>query len=94
MVLFEEALRPTFPAIDLAYLPRNVTPGREQTQAARVQKVKDELGSEISSLVTEKNQFDLRLYDMANELLDTRIASTSGFAEKLAAFWQRCQALR
>lgn len=93
-VLFEETLRPFFPEIDLAYLSRNVTPGRARTLAERVPAVLARLGPDLSALVEEKNQFDMRLYEAASDLVQERIGATPGFDQKLKAFRRRCRWLR
>ncbi len=93
MVLFEETLRPFFPNIDLAYVRQNVSRGRKKTVEARVEAVYARLGSEISTLLKKKNQWDQALYEVGQALLLKRIEAVPAFEEKLAAFRKRCQDL-
>lgn len=67
MVLFEQALRPRFPTLDLSYLPQNITP--RQPGPVTIDKraaALDELG-ELAASVLAANQQDAVLLEWAQQ---------------------------
>jgi hypothetical protein len=95
MVVLEEALRPDYPDIDLACVPQNVALGRNRgaTAQALVAATLDELG-ELQKTVIDQNSYDLALYQLAGQRLESRIAALADFEARLADYRQRCQHLR
>ena len=95
MVVIEEALRPYFPAIDLACVPQNVArrrdrqPGTEVAVAAAL----DELG-ELQKTVIDHNSYDLTIYQLASQALDEKIHALDDFEALLSNYRKRCQRLR
>lgn len=89
MVLFEEALGGRFPALDLAYRPQNMT--RSSLSEESLDWL-DDLGALRDELI-DKNSYDLALYQVAQSMLDDRIASMTGYDGKLQAFRARQAAL-
>jgi len=94
MVYFEEALRSTFPQIDLAYVRQNMSAGKASNVAVekKASAVLDELGS-VGPILEGHNQADLLLYVKANEALDKVVGEIEGFETKLKKFRKRCKKL-
>lgn len=91
MVVFEEYLKEVYPNIDLSYIRRNVTDNAHHLSAEeKAQKLLSELGAELAQTVLKNNQYDIQLYNKANELLDEKISNIENFEEKLENFKQRC----
>ena len=96
MVCFEEALRTSFPDIDLSYIPQNVSAATQRTVKCSTElgiRALREMDDELQSSVLRHNGYDLSLYRMADELLDDRIRSIDGFNRKLELFRERCERL-
>jgi hypothetical protein len=94
MVVFEESLRALFPNIDLSYVIQNVS-GKSAASKSSEEKsgdVLNEIGT-ISSLLLDNNRLDMKLYELSNDLLDSRIKLISNFEKKLMAFGLRCAKL-
>ena len=91
MVLFEHALQGLYPDISLAYVKQNVSKGRKGTVEERVQHIYDKLGSEVSTVLRENNEWDRKLYEEADALLSKRIEALPTFDERLKAFRKRCR---
>ncbi|MFK7831539.1 MAG: hypothetical protein AB8B57_17330 [Congregibacter sp.] len=89
MVLFEYALRETFPELDLAYLPQNVS----SSKLRRGEQGWFEKLGESHNAVIDGNAVDLVLYETATRDLDARIAEVADFDTRYADFKARCQAL-
>lgn len=93
MVLFEEHLRPIFPSLNLAYIPQNVMQVAEPLEK-RIQNLKTEIGNETFEMLCKKNEFDLRLYELAKVRFKERLASIPDFHKKLHSFRARCSELK
>ncbi|MEQ9465317.1 MAG: hypothetical protein RJQ10_16770 [Haliea sp.] len=95
MVLLEEKLRSHLPALDLAYIPQNVSgnTAAAMSEGQRVALILEELG-DLGKTVIDNNNYDLALYQAALETLTAATNKLPGFAAKLAVFRERCQALR
>jgi len=94
MIVFEAALRPAFPDIDLAYLRQNVTQAdTDRSIEEKVEATLERLG-DLAGPVLEQNSFDLALYRQANLRLDEALAELPDAGARLDAFRQRCQALK
>lgn len=89
MVLFEQTLKATFPELDLAYLPQNVSASKK---SGKRRQWFEKLGASHSAVI-EGNSLDLTLYELAAQQLDERIAEVQDFSAHLDAFRARCQAL-
>jgi len=91
MVVFEEYLKNIFPSIDLSYIRRNITDTDTQsTVDEKAQKLLSQLDEKLQKEVLQKNEYDLKLYSKANELLDQKIADIDNFEQKLQNFEDRC----
>lgn len=88
MVMFEAALRPVFPAIDLAHVPQNVG-ARGEPKAGTVY---EELGP-LCDEVIDRNSYDLALYSHARETLQRRLSELPDFTDRLARLRERNAAL-
>lgn len=86
MVLFEEKLRPIFPAISFAYKPQNVRQNRSETQEQRLDRLRAEIGEEAFDLFVEHNRLDLKLYEYAQVLCKQRLDKIEYLGQKLIAF--------
>lgn len=93
LVCAEYALDGLFKGISLAYVSQNVTRGRPATIEDRLARGRDELGASRMDELIERNHNDTRLHLLANQLLDTRIASIPDFERRLADFRSRCTRL-
>ncbi|MCK5536708.1 MAG: sulfotransferase family 2 domain-containing protein [Bacteroidales bacterium] len=90
-VVFEEALKATFPSLDLSYIRRNVTDtDMESTVEAKSKKLLETLPKETQTLVIANNNYDMELYEKANILLDQNIAKIANFKVRLNNFKDRC----
>lgn len=90
MVLFEEALRPFYPDIDLTYRPQNVGQHPHVTQSERIEKLRADVGNDIFEMLCGHNAMDMDLYGLARLLFEERVARTPDFEAKLADFRRRC----
>ncbi len=95
MVVIEEALRPYFPAIDLACVPQNVARGKDRSSGIEglVEATLNELG-ELQKTVIELNSNDLALYQQACQALDAKIHAVDDFESLLSNYRKRCHRLR
>ncbi len=91
MVVFEEALRPVFPAIDLAYRIQNTS--ASDAESATPQDVLDSMGNQAGELV-DANAYDTALYQLASLQLTKAIVAIDDFQQKLSDFSNRCNVLR
>lgn len=94
MVLFEEALRPHFPHIDLSFVRKNVTRQRASRLEHRINHVNTELGLEIADTLSINNHWDLRLYREAEKIVQHRMATLPDFDRLLDDFRSRCENLQ
>jgi hypothetical protein len=92
LVLAEEMLRPHFENIDMSYIKQNVTPGRKDDLAGRMEGGKAELGELFDELV-ERNSLDFELHSFANQELDRRLKGIENLEKKLGDFRDRCSRL-
>ena len=90
MVLFEEALRPYFPQVDLSYKRQNVTSDRKKSMEDRVNAIYKELGLELANRLLVENCWDLKLYTEARTILVRRMEKMENFSDKLVEFRARC----
>lgn len=58
-------LQPCFGEMDVRYQPLNVSSGRAETLEARIEDIKEELGSDLYARLLEANGLDLQLYAAA-----------------------------
>ncbi|PID54764.1 MAG: hypothetical protein CR978_02040 [Gammaproteobacteria bacterium] len=95
MVVFESVLKQDFPELDLAYVAQNVTqPTRVAADTDQeVASVLAELG-DLAKTVIDENSYDLALYQLVKARLGSQTAAIADFSDRLAAFNQRCDALR
>lgn len=93
MVLFEEAIRPLFPEIDLAYVAQNTGKRRKKSLEERVQSIKDMLSDETVDEFKLYNEAEFKLYDFATDLLTLRQKAINDFEGKLERFRDRCERL-
>lgn len=92
MVVFEEYLKHYFPNIDLSYTRKNVTDKNiELSCNEKASRLLSGLSEDLQKLVLEKNDYDLKLYEFANQKLNTNIANISDFENKLNDFKKRCK---
>ncbi len=94
MVLYEEAIRPYYPDIDLSYIKDNVTLVGEKGLEQRVNSILQSLTLEIIDVLYASNHWDLMLYLEAKSIITKRMANIPDFTDKLNDFYQRCLALR
>jgi hypothetical protein len=94
MVVLEDNLKECFADIDLAYVAQNVSKSKRgrTTRQDAVANTLEELG-DLQCTVIDKNSFDLALYQLVSERLDSRIRDIARFDEKLEDFQERCQRL-
>ncbi len=91
-VLGEVALRARFAELDLSYVPRNVSAGRPDTLAERMDQLADQIGRALYDDLVERNALDLELLSETERELDRRIAATDDFEALKADFLARCAA--
>ena len=92
MVVLEDALKGSFPQLDLSYVAQNVSKSKSRKDATRdtVAQSLEDLG-DLQRAVIDNNSFDLALYQTVTQRLESRILGVDRFDEKLAEFQQRCQ---
>jgi len=91
MVVLEEQLSPIFGNVDLSFVRANITDkdiGKSIEE--KVEAILDSLPKELAKKAIEKNFYDLKLYKMANDLLDIKISTIADFEERLENFKYRC----
>jgi len=94
MVLFEEALRPYYPNIDLSYIKEKVTREGEKGLEHRINTIFNALPLKAIDMLYINNYWDLKLYLEAKSIITNRIANTPNFTSKLNDFYRRCLALK
>ncbi len=96
VVIFEQHLKQFFPDIDLSYLRQNY----RRRLLSRGNSLQDEVENALQKLgklrmrVLDNNSYDLALYRLANQKLNTAIENTDDFNGLLADFRARCKALK
>ena len=93
MVCAETRLATIWPAIDLSYIPQNVSSGYERSLQQRIDDVKGRMNDDVLALVAEHNRRDMHMYKLANRMLDEMCARIPDFGTRLQAFRDRCAAL-
>jgi hypothetical protein len=93
LVVAEESLKPFFNKIDLSYMKQNVSQDRKGNLNERLAHTKEILGSSLYAELENHNKFDFRLYESANDELNSRIAQIPNFDTKLDNFKERCKKL-
>ncbi len=63
-----------FGRLNMDYVPANQTPGRKETLQERIDDIRDALGPELYRKLLDKNALDMRLYDYAVSLFQSRNA--------------------
>ncbi len=94
MVCAESRLAAIWPAIDLSYVPQNVSRGDDRSLQQRIDDVKARMNDDVLALVAENNRRDMHMYGVANQMLDDSCARITDFDARLQAFRDRCDALR
>lgn len=89
LVLAEETLKPYFSGIDLTGRKLNVSPDRMGSLLEKLESSKKQIGNNLYNKLLEHNEYDLRLYNSANEELDNRISKITKFEKKLKNFCER-----
>jgi hypothetical protein len=90
LALFEEALRPYYPDIDLSYAGHNITLSGEKILEPRVRAILDALGLEALDAMLASNHWDLMLYLETKAIIGKRMQETPDFNSKLNDFYRRC----
>jgi len=93
MILFEYALRPLIPGIDMSYRMQNVGQKAGSTGEDRLALLRKEIGEELFAQLAERNRYDLDLYDYARELFDKRLLQVVDMEADLSEFRARSAAL-
>ena len=94
MVLFEQQLNASFPDIDLAHTPQNVSGNglSKLDHDERVSRLMAQLGK-LQARVLEANSFDLALYEAARHRFSQALESIDDFSDRLQRFKKRCAKL-
>jgi len=92
MILFEHTLGGSYPELDLAAPPQNVSRPVGETLAQRLLSIRSALGSVYDQLLDE-NQHDLQLYDWAQAQFSRRLSQVAGRDSLLAQMQSRKQQL-
>lgn len=105
MVLFEQALGPHFPGLDLACRPQNRSPeGEGAGEGGRLSgEGADELSDELPRVLAEMgnmagpmmaaNALDLAIYDLARVRFEAAISAIDDFDNKLREYRKRCSVI-
>ena len=93
MILLEHHLEKYYPGIDLSYIRRNETFGREVELVQRIEKVFEELGPELTREFREKNHWDMRLYENALAILGERLGALGNVDRLMGDIQSRCRLL-
>ena len=94
MVLFEEALRPHFPGIDLSHVPQNVGQSSSVSGAQRALRLRETIGDTLYARLEEENAPDLQLHAGVVEEFGRRFAALPEASARLAEFRARCERRR
>jgi len=94
MLMLEERLGSVFPALDLSYQKKNVSPEMQNIQADPVSRLLAELDDAVGEKLLEANAFDLALYEQAVEKLDMALGRIVGLETKRKGLLERCRELR
>lgn len=91
LVLCEETLKQYFPGINLADRDLNVSPERIGLLHERLDtnNNKKQIGENLFSKLMNENEYDFKLYKVANDELDKRISEIKNFEELLKNFRKR-----
>ena len=93
LVLGEQTLKLYFKDIDLSYIKQNVSAQRSGTLEERLEDAQSEIGISLMNKLISINEHDLKLYSIANEILDSRLKNVKSLDDKLMEFKSRCQSL-
>jgi len=93
LAVAEQRLRPTFPDLNLATTPQNVTAGRKSSLQDRIEESEKACGEELFADVAARNTLDLELYALATELLRDRIGGLEDGEACLESYRLRCAQL-
>jgi len=90
MVVAEENLKQYFKNLDFSYIKRHVRKEREESISDRLKTATEEIGEKIMQDLIDKNKKDLKIYNISNDVLDSRIQKISNFEDKVDDFKRRC----
>jgi len=90
LVMAEEVLSHYFPNIDLSYVPKKISKERADNLIERLEEGKTLIGNSLMNELNSKNEFDLKLYSLANDELDNRIKKIENFDNKVENLKRRC----
>jgi len=91
LVVAEDFLEKYFNKIDLTYKKQNVSYKRSGDFFHKLQNGNLEIDDNVFDEFSQKNNFDLKLYEKTNEELKKRIKKIDNFEKKLSDFQQRCK---
>jgi len=84
MLLFSNYLMETGIEIDFAYQKQNVSSSVKRSKSEQIDFLESELGSELLSVLKTKNEFDIKLYNYAYDVLKKRFSALGNVTHKLA----------
>jgi hypothetical protein len=91
MILFEHALRESFPAIDLSYVKRNAGPRLTWRDCDKVTVLRQAIGEDVFGELRERNAPDLELLGYARRMFQERLGEIHDLELARAEFRARCR---
>jgi len=92
LVVAEHFLKKDFTQIDLSYVVQNLSRNKE-SETSNISPQQKEKNDLIIKTLEQKNEFDFKLYKLANEELNNRIKKIDDFQKLLLDFKTRCKSI-
>jgi len=91
LIMAEKTLGKYFDVIDLSFEKQNISQDRTGDLEQRLKTGRNEIGAELMDRLEKENEFDLKLYSMANQILNERIKELTDFDTRMTDFKNRCK---
>lgn len=91
MVTAEQTLQAHFGPLDFSYLAQNVTPGRAPDLNGRLERIKEECGTEAYERLRKLNRMDLDLFEVVTERAHHKFEGIPDHQRHMLNFKERCR---
>ena len=94
MLLFEKELTPFYKEVDLSYKKQNITNVNNESTESRIERLKEQIGEDVFSLLLDRNKADLELYEYARKVFAKKLLEMKNLASNLKDLRDRCHRQR
>lgn len=91
MVTAEHNLQIHFGPLDFSYLPQNVSPDRAPDLNGRLERIKEDCGTEAYERLRKLNRMDLELFDAVAERAHKKFEGIPDHQRRMSNFKERCR---